>query len=158
MEQNSVGSENSLNPRIFEANNKHPNRSTGHQNETTTSHHQLDKPSSKLEHIEKFLLNSTSCEVSASATPATNISSKFRSKAAVANLHNSSGIINTITPNAVLNTQMCCQKLLTNLTLFDEPKIFSLQRSISDKLRNSFKSNSHNVNGTQASKDYVQLR
>lgn len=129
--------------------------STSSQNSTTESRNQFPQPSSKLEQIEKFLLDTKSCELCATA-PLTNhpgssgisASSKTTKPKAngLANLHSSSGIINISNPNSVLTGHSCCNKILTNLVLFDEPKIFSLQRSISEKLRNSLKSTTNNIN------------
>ena len=110
------------------------------------------QPSSKLEQIEQILLYSNSDNPQPCCPHNNNKKST--------GIYNSSGIINLVTMNAAatLNSEGCCQKLIKNFVCFDgggggsggggstEPKIYSLQRSISEKLRNSFKNKSNNVN------------
>ena len=148
MEQNSVGTikPNHLhtepnskgNYLKYTSINAEPSISQDHKN-------QFPQPSSKLEQIEKFLLDTKSCDLCATTPITSNSNSKSKAKISSSNLHNSSGIINISNPNSVLTSHNCCNKILANLSLFDEPKIFSLQRSISEKLRNSLKSTTHNI-------------
>lgn len=161
MEQSSVGTATKPSALHDPSHLKYPTKatelpSTPSQNSTTESRNQFPQPSSKLEQIEKFLLDTKSCELCAT-TPNTNHPGSSSSTSAstkttkpkangLANLHSSSGIINISNPNSVLAGHSCCNKILTNLVLFDEPKIFSLQRSISEKLRNSLKSTTNNIN------------
>lgn len=159
MERNSVGTKilmNTVKPEQHNNNNtikqnKNSSKNLNQNNNDTMSlristnketQQIISKPSSKLEHIEKFLLNTKSCEVCAT----TSVTNASKNKHKVGNLHNSSGIINTVTHNAVLSSHNCCNKILNNLVLFDEPKIFSQRRSISEKLRNSFKNTTNNIN------------
>lgn len=153
MEQSSVGTKNLMNTVKQESqstsirHSKNSSKIPNQNNDTMSSSanketHQISKPSSKLEHIEKFLLNSKSCVVCATSS----VTNPSKNKHKIGNLHNSSGIINTVTHNAVLSSHNCCNKILNNLVLFDEPKIFAQRRSISEKLRNSFKNTTNNIN------------
>ena len=122
---------------------------TQHQQAVTSSALAI-QPSSKLEQIEQILLYSNA------ETPQPCCPHNTNKKST--GIYNSSGIINLVTMNAAatLNSEGCCHKLIKNFVFFDgggggggggtEPKIYSLQRSISEKLRNSFKNKSHNVN------------
>ncbi len=146
MEQNSVGI---ISSQMNHQQGTEPSTSTHKETQMSDRNFSI-QPSSKLELIEKFLNSTKSCELTASTLISTqNRTTKSTKPTSTVNLRSSSGIINT--PSTALNTQNYCNKILNNLTLFDEPKIFSLQRSISEKLRNSFKNTTNNISLLSAS-------